>query len=148
VVEEASALAAIGSKVDGIRVNFELGKGLPPLRIDKVQVQQVVVNLVRNAIEVLRQADNRVLTIRTTTSASGEQQVEIGDTGPGIAPEIADQLFKPFVSTKKDGMGIGLSISRSIIEAHGGRLWHEPNSGGGAVFKFTLPAGAQADTGP
>jgi len=146
VIEEASALAAVGTKVDGIRLIFELDKSLPPIRIDKVQIQQVTVNLVRNAIEVLRETDNRILTIRTKLADAvgevdgGTQQVEIGDTGPGISPDIADQLFKPFVSTKKDGMGIGLSISLSIIEAHGGKLWHEPNPAGGAVFKFTLPA--------
>lgn len=145
VVEEASGLAAIGTRVDGIKVNIELSRELPPIWIDKIQIQQVVVNLVRNAIEVLRHAEHRVLTIRTLIAEDGTQQVEIIDTGPGVSEEIADQLFHPFVSTKKEGMGIGLSISSSIIEAHGGKLWYEPNPGGGAVFKFSLPPASPAE---
>ncbi|MEA2779086.1 MAG: two-component system, LuxR family, sensor kinase FixL [Rhodospirillaceae bacterium] len=140
VVEEASALAVVGAKVDGIRVVFDLARDLPPLSIDRVQIQQVVVNLVRNAVEVLRHADQRILTIRTAAAEDAAQLVSIGDTGPGIAADVAEQLFEPFVTTKKDGMGIGLSISRSIIEAHGGRLWAEPNRGQGTVFRFTLAA--------
>lgn len=139
VVEEAVALAAIGAKVDGIRVVVELAADAPPISIDKVQIQQVLVNLIRNAIEVLRQAERRVLTVSSTVADDGAQQVAITDTGPGIAPEIAGQLFQPFVSTKKGGMGVGLSISRSIVEAHGGRLWAEPNPDGGTVFRFVLP---------
>lgn len=140
VVEEAVALAAIGAKVDGIQVVVELAAGAPPVSIDKVQIQQVLVNLIRNAIEVLRQAERRVLTIRSMVADDGVQEVAIIDTGPGIAPEIAGQIFQPFVSTKKGGMGVGLSISRSIVEAHGGRLWTEPNPEGGTVFRFVLPA--------
>jgi two-component system sensor kinase FixL len=138
VVEEASALATTGARLDDIEVTLELAADLPPVQIDKIQIQQVVVNLVRNAVEVLRHAERRTLTIRT--NANGDhQEVTIADTGPGIPAAIAGELFKPFVTTKKDGMGIGLSISQSIIEAHHGRLWTEPNPGGGTVFRFTLP---------
>ncbi len=144
VVEEASALATVGARVDGIRVIFDLDPNLPPVNIDKIQVQQVVVNLVRNAVEVLRQAQRRELTIRTLAGANGDQEVAVIDSGPGISPEIAEQLFKPFVTTKKDGMGIGLSISQSIVEAHGGRIWVEPNPTGGAVFRFSLPVSEAA----
>ena len=147
IVEEASALAATGARLDGIEVIFELTDGMPPVEIDKIQVQQVVVNLVRNAIEVLRQVSKRRLVIRTRAAEAGQQQASIIDSGPGIAPEIAAQLFKPFVTTKKDGMGIGLSISHSIIEAHGGRLWAEPNPGGGTIFHFTVPQ-TQAEEKP
>ncbi|WP_298727246.1 PAS domain S-box protein [uncultured Ferrovibrio sp.] len=140
VVEEASMLATVGSRVDGIKVTLDLPADLPPVYIDKIQIQQVVVNLVRNAIEVLRRAERRELVIKVTKHDNGDQEVTISDTGPGIPPEIADQLFKPFVTTKKDGMGIGLSISRSIIDGHGGRIWVENNPGGGATFRFILPA--------
>ena len=145
IVEEASILASTGARLDGIEVTFELAAGLPPVEIDKIQIQQVVVNLVRNAVEVLRQAPQRRLAIRTEAAEPGQQQVSISDSGPGITPEIAAQLFKPFVTTKKDGMGIGLSISQSIVEAHGGRLWTEPNPGGGTIFRFTVPESAAGD---
>jgi len=140
IVEEASALATIGARLDGIEVVFELADNLPPIEIDKIQIQQVVVNLVRNAVEALRQASKRRLTVRTAAPAEDQQEVAVIDTGPGIAPEIAAQLFKPFVTNKTGGMGIGLSISLSIVEAHGGRLWAEANPGGGTIFRFTLPA--------
>jgi two-component system sensor kinase FixL len=140
LVEEAGGLAAVGAKVDAIKVSFNLAKDLPAIRLDKVQIQQVVVNLVRNAVDALQEATRRELTIETRRTNDGGQEVIVRDTGPGISAEVADALFRPFVTSKKEGMGIGLSISRSIIEAHGGRLWAEPNEGGGAVFRFTLPA--------
>jgi signal transduction histidine kinase len=145
VIEEASALALVGATVDEIDVVFELAPDLPPVSIDKIQIQQVIVNLVRNAVEVLRTTRHRVLTIRTRLADDGAQEVSVTDTGPGLAPEVAGQLFQPFVTTKKEGMGIGLSISRSIVETHEGRLWHEPNPEGGAVFRFTLQPAASVE---
>ncbi|MBI1774029.1 MAG: PAS domain S-box protein [Proteobacteria bacterium] len=139
VVEEASALATVGARVDGIRVIIDLAEDLPPIRIDKIQIQQVVVNLVRNAIEALHDAKRRELIIRTAPAEDGYQEVAVIDTGPGLAPAIAEQLFKPFVTTKKTGMGIGLSISQSIITGHGGRIWAEANPNGGTTFRFWLP---------
>lgn len=144
VVIEAANLATIGTRVDGIRVQFALEDELAPISIDKVQIQQVVVNLVRNAVEILRESERRDLTIETAGHA-GFQEVVVRDTGPGISPEIVDKLFTPFLTTKKDGMGIGLSISQSIIEAHDGRLWAEPNPGGGTIFRFQLPARSSGD---
>ena len=144
IIIEASNLATVGARIDGIKVQFDLDETLPPISIDKVQIQQVVVNLVRNAVEVLRDAERRELLIQTS-GYHGGQEVAVRDTGPGIAPGIADKLFTAFVSTKKDGMGIGLSISRSIIAAHNGHLWAEPNPGGGSIFKFRLPAHVSGD---
>lgn len=141
LVIEASNLATIGAKVDAIQVRFDLDNGLGPVEIDKIQIQQVVVNLVRNAVEALRESSRRELTIRTCSDGDHHEVVVI-DTGPGIGPEIAAGLFKPFVTSKKDGMGIGLSISYSIIESHGGRLWAEPNPDGGSIFRFRLPVKA------
>jgi two-component system, LuxR family, sensor kinase FixL len=143
VVEEASALATVGITGENIRVTFDLAADLPPVNIDRIQIQQVVVNLVRNAVEVLRQGDRRAVTIRTTSGADGVQEVVVSDTGPGISPDVAGDLFKPFVTSKKGGMGVGLSISRSIVENHGGRLWAEPNPEGGTVFRFVLPPVAE-----
>jgi two-component system sensor kinase FixL len=141
VVQEASGLATIGAKVDAIQIVFQLAADLPSIALDRTQIQQVVVNLVRNAVDILHDADRRVITISSALAEEGAQEVAVIDTGPGIAAEVLPRLFQPFVSTKAAGMGIGLSVCRSIVEAHGGRLRAEPNPEGGAIFRFTLPAG-------
>ena len=92
----------------------------------------------RNAIEAMEAIERRELTIATKAADADMAMISVGDTGPGIAPEVADRLFQPFTTTKATGMGVGLSICRTIIEAHGGQIWVEPNAGGGAVFHFTL----------
>jgi len=112
--------------------------------INRIQIQQVLVNLVRNAVEAMAEGARRELSIATRALGGGGVEVEIADTGPGLAPEVAAQLFKPFVSTKSHGMGVGLSICQSIVEAHRGRIWAEANPAGGTIFRFTLPR----DTGP
>jgi two-component system sensor kinase FixL len=105
-----------------------------------VQIQQVLINLMRNGMEAMRDSETRLLTVRTAPSGQDEVSVEVSDTGPGISEEIAPQLFRPFVTTKAGGMGIGLSISKRIVEAHGGMIEVRRNSHGGATFRFTLPA--------
>jgi|SRR5579871_5054132 len=140
VVEEAIALAAIGSADANVKTTLELAAGLPPVLIDKIQVQQVVINLVRNSVEAMQQVAKRELTIKTLRDPDGAVEVRISDTGPGLPPQVASRLFHPFVTTKEKGMGIGLSICASIIEAHGGRIWATPREGEGTVFHFCLPA--------
>jgi signal transduction histidine kinase len=153
LVEEASTLALLGARDQGIQVSFRLDPGLPPVLVDRIQVQQVLLNLMRNAVEALtgegvrRLPSRRELTVTAAPSGPEEVGVAVADTGHGIPPEVKRRLFEPFVSTKPDGMGMGLSICRSIVEAHGGRLWAEPNPGGGAVFRFTLPAAPQGVAG-
>jgi two-component system, LuxR family, sensor kinase FixL len=140
LVEEALALALVGSRHFGVRVTLDLDPGLPPVLVDGVQIQQVVLNLVRNAIEAMETVERRELTITTRlTAAESMSEVTVADSGPGIAPEIADRLFQPFVTTKETGMGLGLSICREIIEAHHGRLSVAPAPSGGTVFRLTLP---------
>ncbi|APG84094.1 PAS domain S-box protein [Sinorhizobium americanum] len=140
LVEEAGALALVGSREGGVRTVFEYLPGAEMVMVDRVQVQQVLINLMRNAVEAMRHVDHRELTIRTMPAGRGEIAVVVEDTGGGIPEEIAGQLFKPFVTTKASGMGIGLSISKRIVEAHGGEMTVSKNAAGGATFRFTLPA--------
>jgi two-component system sensor kinase FixL len=139
VIEEAAALALVGAQRHGVRVRLQVAADLPAVVADKVQIQQVVVNLLRNAVEAMAESARRELTVAAEAGAEGMVVVRIADTGPGIAAAIAGRLFQPFVTTKTQGLGVGLWICRSIVEGHGGRLWAEPNSEGGAVFSFTLP---------
>ncbi len=113
---------------------------------DAIQIEQVMVNLVRNAIEAM-QGPRRQITLRTAVGEGGFIEVAVADTGPGLAPEVQQHLFQPFFTTKSSGMGMGLSISRSIIEAHEGQLSPAPNPSGGATFSFVLPAKEGTDSG-
>ncbi|TKD51523.1 PAS domain S-box protein [Sphingomonas baiyangensis] len=140
IIEEASALALVGAREHGIHIHYSFSPELDLVLVDKVQIQQVVVNLVRNAVDSMVAADlqRRELTIRVEPDGDEMAQITVADTGPGISPDVADQLFQPFVTTKPTGMGVGLSISRTIVEAHGGRIRAEANEGGGALFTFTV----------
>ena len=139
LVEEAGALALVGSRERGIKSVFEFGPDSGMVVADRVQIQQVLINLMRNAMEAMRESPRRELVVRTKPISPERMQVEVEDTGPGISDEIASQLFQPFVTTKAGGMGIGLSISRRIIVSHGGDLTVRRNAAGGATFTFTLP---------
>lgn len=146
MVEEASALALVGAKEHGVKVHLIVDAKPRHVVIDKIQIQQVLLNLMRNAIEAMDGSPRRELEV--AAAARGDIiEFAVIDTGPGLAPEVEAQLFQPFVTTKRHGMGIGLSICRTIVEAHGGRLWTEPTPGGGATFRFTLPAAAANGNG-
>jgi two-component system, LuxR family, sensor kinase FixL len=141
LVEEAAALALVGSREAGIRTVFEFGAGGRTVLVDRVQIQQVLINLLRNAMEAMRHSDVRELMVRTGAAAQPEfVEIEVSDTGPGLPDDVAQQLFKPFVTTKPGGMGVGLSISKRIVESHGGTIVMERNAQGGATFRFTVPA--------
>jgi two-component system sensor kinase FixL len=147
LVEEASALALVGAKEQGIRVRFQIDAAHDLVLVDKVQIQQVMLNLIRNAMEAMEQSLRRELLIASRSPDGDLVEVSVADTGLGIAPEISAQLFQPFVTTKLYGMGVGLSISRSIVESHGGQIAVEPNPGGGTVFRFTMPGVTNEDLG-
>jgi two-component system sensor kinase FixL len=147
LVEEASALALVGAKDLGVRVRFAFDPKAEFVLADKVQVQQVLLNLMRNAIEAMEEMERRELVITTALVANNLVAISVSDTGTGIAREVAAQLFQPFITTKRHGMGVGLSISRTIIEAHGGSIAPQPNPGGGTVFTLTLPAVSKEEVG-
>jgi two-component system sensor kinase FixL len=138
LLEEASALAMIGAKDSGVHLRFDIAGDVRTVLADKVQVQQVVLNLMRNAIDAMDATPRRDLVVAAHLQAGDLVQVSVSDTGQGISEEMKGQLFQPFVTTKPDGLGVGLSICRTIVEAHSGRIWAEPNPGGGTIFNFTL----------
>jgi len=144
LITEANALALVGSREHGIDVQVRLDPEAEQVFVDRVQVQQVLLNLIRNAIEAMIDSPARSLNISSSAGPAGFVTVTVEDTGSGISVTIAPQLFQPFVTSKQTGMGIGLSICRTIVEAHGGRIWCEPGRDRGTVFRFTLPS-AQAD---
>jgi C4-dicarboxylate-specific signal transduction histidine kinase len=127
----------------GVTVGLRLAEGLSPVEGDRVRLQQVILNLILNAVEAMSLVDDapRELSISTERREADAVLVAVRDSGPGIDPEHLERVFDSFYTTKPSGMGLGLSICRSIVEAHGGRLWAEANEPRGAVFRFTLPAG-------
>jgi two-component system sensor kinase FixL len=141
LINEANALALVGSREHGIDVQLKLDPTADSVLVDRIQIQQVLVNLIRNAIDAMMGTEVRCLALRTACDGQGFVEVTIEDTGSGIGDAIAAQLFQPFVTSKQNGMGIGLSICRTIIEAHGGRIWFEPGANGGTAFHFTVPNG-------
>ena len=130
-------------------LRYDLAEDLPPVTADRVQLQQVILNLLRNASDAMSTVEGRPreLLIRTEREDEDRVRLNIKDTGVGFAAPAADKLFEAFYTTKNDGMGIGLSISRSIIEAHRGRLWAAPNDGPGALFAFSIPCNPAAEDG-
>ena len=145
LIEEASAFAQAGSGILGVQVEFDFDQNASVVFVNRTQIQQVITNLIRNALEAMASAKRRLLRLTTRLLDGDLVEIAVEDSGAGISAEVAMQLFEPFVSTKRDGMGLGLSICRSIVVAHGGELRSEPNLAGGTIFRFTLPTVAGED---
>ena len=139
LITEANALALVGSRELRVEVQVAFDSEAEFVLADRVQIQQVLVNLIRNAMDAMLESEERLLTISTAAGSDGVVTVAVQDSGTGISGDVANQLFQPFVTSKQTGMGIGLSICRTIIEAHGGRIWFESAPEGGTIFRFTLP---------
>jgi two-component system sensor kinase FixL len=147
MVEEAIAFAAVGPNALGVSISQYFDPEAPSAMVDRVQIQQVIANLVRNALEAMSSQPRRELTVATTVRDDGYLELMVADSGPGIAEELRPRLFEPFLTTKPGGMGLGLSICKSIVEAHGGRIGYSPTQSGGAAFAFTLQVPAAAEGG-
>jgi two-component system sensor kinase FixL len=143
LIEEASALALVGAKQHGIRVDMRFDRSADCVLVDKVQIQQVVLNLIRNGIDAMEASPRKTLSISVARDGDERAIVRVTDTGLGINEEALQRLFQPFFTTKAAGMGVGLSISRTIVDAHGGHLRARNCDDGGAVFEFTLPIFSQ-----
>lgn len=139
VSEESIALAFVGAAHTNVKVKLELDHRIPPIMVDRIQIQQVLINLLRNSIEAMATEEKRELTLSTEQDETGFLQITIRDTGPGLSPEVLAKIFQPFVTTKATGMGIGLTICQSIVEAHGGHIWVLQDKLPGAGFRIRLP---------
>lgn len=147
LVIEANALALAGGGDHGADVSLELDPGCDLVLVDRIQVQQVFLNIVRNAIEAMEHSEVKKLEIRSMRDPGGLVRICVDDSGPGLAEDMRATLFEPFQSTKDSGMGLGLSICRTLIEAQGGRIWAEESPLGGTSFQFTLIAADGEDDG-
>jgi two-component system, LuxR family, sensor kinase FixL len=152
LVTEAAALALTGTGPNGMDFDIRLDPAADLVLCDRIQIQQVLLNLIRNAVEAMQRSPRQLLEIRSrrvrgNDGAAPMVEVVVSDSGPGLAPEVAAVLFQPFNTSKEKGMGLGLSISRTIVEAHGGRIWAEPSEFGGTAFHFTLELAEEAQDG-
>ena len=147
IIENVMAFAEIEARAQGVKIKFDVAPALPSLQVDRILIEQVILNLVKNGMESMQQTPQgrRTLAIGITPAENGFVEISVTDRGHGVLPESLENLFSPFYTTKPDGMGMGLSICRSIIELHQGRLWVQPNPGGGSQFKFTLPVDLNND---
>jgi two-component system sensor kinase FixL len=139
IVEESLALAFVSPAFAGVKVVMKFDNALPPVFVDHVQIQQLLFNLIRNSLEAMLSSQKRELTLETRRGPAGFAEVTVQDSGPGLDPKVQKDLFQPFVTAKDCGMGVGLSICRTIAEANGGRIWLAHSDTDGAIFGVGLP---------
>ena len=144
LVEEASALGLVGVREKRVALQYKLDPEHDAIFVDRIQIEQVLVNLLRNGLDAMETATRRELVISSRLASKGVLEIAVSDSGAGLAPQAMARLFEPFYTTKAAGLGVGLSISRGIVEAHGGDMSAENNADGGATFRFTLPLRSQA----
>ena len=147
IVGSAMNLAAAEANDRGVRITLRLAKSLPPVVVDSIQIEQVLLNLLRNGMEAMTEtwSGQGLITVRTILLESGHVRVDVRDSGPPVDPDSIEQMFEAFQSSKVDGMGMGLAISRTIVQAHEGQLWATPNKKQGLTFHFTRPIDTQRD---
>jgi C4-dicarboxylate-specific signal transduction histidine kinase len=138
-IKDSLALVLFGAMDENIRVNLDLDSTVPPVLIDRVQIQQILINLIRNSVEAMLHLDERTLTLTTRLGDPGFAEVTVRDTGIGLPPDVSDRLFQPFNTTKCSGMGLGLMICQTLVEANGGRIWRLDDMPTGAGFRFCVP---------
>lgn len=145
IIQEASALSLMNGDGKGVDFETQIDAGADKVLVDPVQIQQVVLNLVRNALEAMLESRHKQLRVNTHKTANGFAQVSVLDSGPGLDEGVVERLFHPFNSTKSGGMGVGLSICHTIVQAHDGKIWVEPSDLGGCAFHFTVPLAESVD---
>ncbi|QGP79197.1 sensor histidine kinase [Sphingobium sp. CAP-1] len=144
LLAEGAALAFIGTDSRGIDMDVQVDRAVDKVLVNRVQLQQVIINLVRNAVEAMQDRPVRILRLTAAPAEDDKVEVVVADSGPGLDPDMSRTLFTPFTTSKATGMGVGLSISQTIIEGHGGRIWATPSPWGGAAFHFTLDRADEA----
>jgi C4-dicarboxylate-specific signal transduction histidine kinase len=149
LIRDLEHLASVDTRLHNVRLDLQLADRLPLVHADGIQIQQVVLNLIRNGVDAMADCDaeNRRIVVGTALRDDGKVEISVADTGCGLPPDSEEELFQPFFTTKKDGMGMGLSVSKTIVTSHGGQMWFSRNQNRGTTFFVTIPAVTEEDDG-